>query len=523
MGCRLRKFMILRNLRMISWKRFKSASITGILLISALLITSCSSSKQFWSNITSTKTSTVSQPTTDPEVTYSTQRSNTSPLPQPKNLKPNIILIVADDLGYGDLGCYGQKDILTPHIDSLAQSGIRFKNFYAGATVCAPSRCVLMTGQHTGRAYIRGNGPHALPDETVTVAETLKEGGYNTAAIGKWGLGLQGSEGIPTKQGFDNFFGYLHQGHAHNYYPTFLVLNEETVQLENVVPDERSSGAGVATEKKQYSHDLFMDSSLSYIDLYHDKPFFLYLPLTIPHANNEAGEAGMEVPSYGIYADKDWPEPQKGLAAMITRMDEGVGQILAKLEEHGITENTAIFFTSDNGPHREGGNDPDFFNSNGNLRGIKRDLYEGGIRVPLIVKWPKLIRGGKVSEHIAGFQDIFPTLATMADATAPADIDGISFYPLLSGQSRQQQSHDLLYWEFHERGGKQAVRKGPWKAIYFAGTQKLELYNLDDDPEETNDLSGIDLMKTIEMKSLMEQSHTPSSIWNRHEMGRIIP
>ena len=300
--------------------------------------------------------------------------------------KPNIIYILADDLGYGDLACYGNTMIRTPNLDRMATEGMRFTQHYAGSTVCAPSRCSLMTGLHTGHAYIRGNsevqpmGQEPLPPETVTVAEVLKEAGYRTALIGKWGLGGPDSTGIPNHQGFDYFYGYLCQRHAHNYYPAFLFRNEERVPLANVVENDRQDGAGEAIKKVEYSHDLIMKEALDFIEREQDSPFFLYLACTIPHANNEAGERGMEVPSDEPYTNEDWPQSQKNKAAMITRMDRDIGTLLTRLAEYGIDRNTVVIFTSDNGPHREGGADPAFLDSNGPLRGIKRDLYEGGIQ-----------------------------------------------------------------------------------------------------------------------------------------------
>jgi len=291
--------------------------------------------------------------------------------------KPNIIFILADDLGYGDLGCYGQTVIQTPALDRMAREGIRFTQCYAGSTVCAPSRCCLMTGLHTGHAHVRGNALVPLRPEDRTVAEVLKDAGYATALIGKWGLGEPESTGVPNRKGFDYFFGYLNQGRAHNYYPEFLWRNEEEFPLQgNVEVQPR-----VSSERVQYSHDLFVSEALQYVEEHQSEPFFLYLALTIPHANNEGGRAtgdGMEVPDYGAYKDKDWPNPQKGHAAMISRMDRDVGRLLDTLKALGIDEDTVVFFTSDNGPHKEGGADPEFFKSSGPLRGIKRDLYEGG-------------------------------------------------------------------------------------------------------------------------------------------------
>src|SRR5262245_10917967 len=291
---------------------------------------------------------------------------------------------------------------------------MRFRHFYAGSTVCAPSRCALMTGLHTGHCYIRGNAKTNLRPEDVTVAEVLKGAGYRTGLVGKWGLGHEGSAGIPTRQGFDQFFGYLDQTHAHNYYPTFLLRNEERVRLPNVVPNEGPVGQGVATQRAAYSPDLMAEEALAFLGRTGDQPFFLYFAPTLPHANNEAGQKGMEVPDYGEYQNRAWPEPQKGLAAMISRLDRDVGRLLQRLKERGLAERTLVLFSSDNGPHREGGNNPDFFRSNGGLRGIKRDLYEGGIRVPLIARWPGKLPAGQVSDHVGSFADLLPTAAELA-------------------------------------------------------------------------------------------------------------
>src|SRR5688572_817677 len=284
---------------------------------------------------------------------------------------PNIVFILADDLGYGDVGCYGQKVIRTPHLDRMAAEGLRFTQYYAGSTVCAPSRCVLMTGLGTGRCFIRGNAKANLRPSDVTVAKVLKDAGYATGLTGKWGLGHEGSTGVPTKQGFDTFFGYLDQTHAHNYWPTFLVRNEERVKLKNVVPNEGKDGQGMASERVEYSDDLIHREALSFLEKNKERPFFLYLATTLPHANNEAKSKGMEIPDYGEFKDKDWPEPEKGRAAMIARLDRNVGEVLGRVKDLGIDGQTLVIFTSDNGPHNEGGSNAAFFNSSGPLRGTK--------------------------------------------------------------------------------------------------------------------------------------------------------
>ncbi len=439
-----------------------------------------------------------------------------------QNVKSNIIYILADDLGYGDLGCYGQTTIETPNLDKLAAEGMMFTQHYSGSTVCAPSRCSLMTGFHTGHSKIRGNSDVPLNNADTTVATLLKSAGYKTGLIGKWGLGEAGSTGIPNKQGFDYFFGYLNQIRAHNYYPDYLWRNRNKVALENeiVVSDTGySKGIGSASENKiDYSHDIFTAEALDFVEKSAVTPFFLYLAYTIAHANNEywlVEEHGMEVPDYGIYADKDWPEQQKGLAAMITRMDRDIGSIKKKLEELGIDKNTLIIFSSDNGPHAEGKNNPQFFNSYGELRGIKRDLYEGGIRVPMIAYWPETIQPGQTSKHISAFWDILPTACNIAGINAPKDIDGISFLPELLGN--EQGVHEHLYWEFHEQGGKQALRKGQWKLvildIFDDSKTKLELYNLNDDPAEKNDLSQNHPEIIAEMKAIIENEHVRSEVF----------
>ena len=428
--------------------------------------------------------------------------------------RPNIIFIMADDLGYGDLGCFGQKRIRTPNIDRLAAEGMKLTDFYAGSTVCAPSRCVLMTGLHTGHCFIRGNGKINLRPDDVTIAEVLKQAGYTCGLSGKWGLGHENSSGLPTRQGFDHFFGYLDQHHAHNYYPSFLIRGERRVRLRNEVPIEGPFGQGVATRKVDYSHDLIMTDALGWLEEVHKRPFFLYLPVTIPHANNEAGRKGMEVPELGEYAKTDWPEIQKSTAAMISRLDRDVGRLMAMLKRLGIDGNTVVFFTSDNGPHREGGNDPEFFDSNGRFRGIKRALYEGGIRVPTIVRWPGRIAAGSSSPVIGSFADVLPTLAELAGARVPQGIDGLSLVPTLRGNVKAQKVHKYLYWEFYEGGGARAVRMGPWKAVGKSlDGKKLELYHLGRDPGETKDVAEGHPEIVARALAAMQEAHTPSPMW----------
>ncbi len=427
--------------------------------------------------------------------------------------KPNIVFILADDLGYGDLGSYGQKQIRTPNLDRMAKEGMRFTQFYAGCTVCAPSRCVLMTGLHTGHCFIRGNAKENLRPEDVTVAKVLKDAGYETGLVGKWGLGHEGSSGVPTKQGFGSFYGYLDQVHAHNYYPAYLMRNEERVPLKNVVPGTGEFGKGVATTKVEYSHDLMAAEALAFLDRNKDRPFFLYFAPTIPHANNEAGKLGMEVPDFGIYKDKDWPEPQKGHAAMISRLDADVGRLFERLKKHGIDENTLVFFSSDNGPHREGGNNPDFNHSHGPLRGIKRDLYEGGIRIPLIARWPGKVKAGTTTEYIGAFWDVLPTLAELGGGKTPTGLDGISFVPTLLGQQDMQKQHESLYWAFYESGGAMAVRMGKWKAVQQPIGTAIQLYDLDADIGEKDDVAAKHPEVVAKMKKAMDESHTPSTRW----------
>lgn len=453
---------------------------------------------------------------------------------------PNIIFILADDLGYAELGCYGQKLIQTPRLDQMAKEGIRFTNFYAGNTVCAPSRCVLMTGQHMGRTHVRGNAggqdktKQTLRPEDVTVAEVLKSQGYRTALCGKWGLGDDargGIDGLPRKQGFDYFYGYLNQRHAHNYYPEFLWRNETKVALKNIVTVTKSKNGGFpggyATQRVDYSHDLIADEAIRFIEKSaknSDQPFFLYLALTIPHANNEGTRGtgnGQEVPDYGIYADKPWSQQDKGQAAMISRMDADIGRLLDRLNQLKIADNTVVMFSSDNGPHNEGGHNPKRFQPSGKLRGMKRDLYEGGIRVPMIVRWPGTIQPGQTTDHIGYFGDLMATVGELTQTEVPQNINSISFLPTLLGNPAAQQQHKYLYWEFYEQGGKQALRFGKWKAIrkpWMNGN--IELYDLAKDIGENHDISEKhpDIVKQV--ASMLNEAHQPHPNWQPRGQSR---
>jgi arylsulfatase A-like enzyme len=443
-----------------------------------------------------------------------------------ENPRPNIIFIMADDLGYGDLGCYGQQRIQTPNIDRLAAEGLRFTDYYAGASVCAPSRCVLMTGLHTGHAFIRGNSKMNLRVGDVTVAEVLKQAGYTNGLFGKWGLGHERSGGLPIVQGFDEFYGFLDQHHAHNYFPSFLIRGRNREKLTNVVPDEGEYGQGVATERNEYAPDLIWAAALQFLDRAKNAPFFMYLAPTLPHANNEAGDAGMEILDYGRYAQEDWPAPQKGLAAMITRLDADVGLLMELLQQYGLDERTIVFFTSDNGPHKEGGNDPEFFDSNGPLRGRKRDLYEGGVRVPLIVRWPGKIAPGTVSNQVAYHGDLMMTLKDLSGAPrVPPELDSISYAPTLLGRPDEQFQHEWLYWEFYEKGFRQAVRFENWKGIRAEKDDAtFELYDLSKDVGEEHNVAAGNPEIVAQIAEMMNGSHVTSPDWPRDpKKDRPVP
>ncbi|WP_047245499.1 arylsulfatase [Maribacter thermophilus] len=435
--------------------------------------------------------------------------------------KPNIIYIIADDLGYGDLSCFGQEKFNTPNIDKLAADGMVFTQHYAGTSVCAPSRCALMTGMTTGHTVVRGNkelepeGQYPIPDSTYTVAKALKKAGYVTGAFGKWGLGYPGSEGDPTKQGFDQFYGYNCQRQAHHYYPDHLWSNTDSI----VLPEN------INGKKEIYAPDLIQEKTLQFIETNKDNPFFLFVPSVIPHAELAAPEDIIKK-----YIDKFSPEkpyeggyyggqetPRAAFAAMMEVLDIQVGEIVKKVEEMGISDNTIIIFTSDNGPHNEGGADPEYFDSNGPLKGIKRDLYEGGIRVPMIAKWPGKIKPNSKTALVSAFWDILPTFSDIAGVASPSNIDGISFLPTLLGETEQQKEHEYLYWEFHEMGGRQAVRMGDWKAVRYnvfkSPNAQMELYNLKTDIGEENNIADKHPDVVKKMEDIFNTARSPSEVF----------
>ena len=452
--------------------------------------------------------------------------------------KPNIVYILADDLGYGDLSCYGQTNFETPNIDKLAQNGMQFMQHYSGSTVCAPSRSALMTGQHTGHTFIRGNkewqpeGQYPLESETFTLAEMLKDAGYVTGAFGKWGLGYPGSEGDPNNQGFDEFYGYNCQRIGHHYYPYHMWHNQEKDMLEG-------------NEGKQtgdYGPEVIQQYAMKFLEENSDTTFFMYYPSIIPHAELFAPEKYMEKYRGKFPPEKNYegvddgenfrlgpygsqPESHAAFAAMVDYLDMQVGEIVAKLKELGVYENTIIMFTSDNGPHLEGGADPDYFDSNGIYTGYKRDLYEGGIRVPMIAVWEGKIKPGSQTDHASAFWDVLPTIAEITGQTAPENIDGISFLPTLLGKEDQQKKHDYLYWEFHEKGGRKALRKGDWKLVKYdvfnPEKTTTELYNIAEDPSEQNNLAEQLPEKVKELGELMQSARTESEVFAFDSKGYL--
>lgn len=425
---------------------------------------------------------------------------------------PNIIYIMTDDLGYGDLGCYGQEVIQTPNIDQLANDGMRFTDHYSGHTVCRPSRLVLWLGQHVGHTKLTGNRDRSLTGMETTVARLLKSGGYATGGVGKWALGHvnEPSEvnnpGHPNNNGFDYWYGYLNQSNAHNFYPPFLWENKTQVPMPgNVLSNDPKARGRVSTERVTYSHDQITDAAFRFVKRNSDRPFLLHIHWTIPHANNEGGRVlgdGMEVPDYGLYADKDWPNPEKGFAAMISRMDGDVGRLRSLLQQLNIDDNTLIIFTSDNGPHQEGGHKHEFFNSNGPLKGYKRSMHDGGIRVPMIAAWPGKISAGTTSNHPSAFWDFLPTACEVAGISAPEATDGISYLPTLLGKD-QQAKHEYLYWASLEGATSVGIRHKNWKLVKYRPAKSKRktppkadakadwrLYDLEKDIEEQNNVAG---------------------------------
>lgn len=429
--------------------------------------------------------------------------------------RPNIIYILLDDAGYGDFSCYGQKRFTTPNIDKLAAEGMRFTDHYSGSTVCAPTRCSLMTGVHTGHSYVRGNrevqpeGQAAMPADIVTIPRLLKKAGYATGAFGKWGLGAPASTSDPAEH-FDLFYGYNCQREAHSYYPTHLWRNKERIPLDG----------------KTYTATMIMDEALQFVRDNKSGPFFAFLPITIPHAAMHAPEEytapwRKKFPQFenkiGKYKGPEVNNPIAAFAGMMTLMDDGVGQLMALLKELDIDDNTIVLFTSDNGPHKEGGHDPEFFDSNGPLKGHKRDLYEGGIRAPLIARWPGKIAAGTTSAMVSAHWDMLPTFCELANADTPSGIDGVSMVAELTGAGTQQQ-HEFLYWEFYERGGKRAVRFGDWKAVQLnlkGLNQKdgVEIYNLAADLGEEVDVAAANGDKVERALEYFAAAHKPSEFW----------
>ena len=426
--------------------------------------------------------------------------------------KPNIIYILADDLGVGDVGCYGQKILKTPRIDQLASEGMRFTQHYSGSASCAPTRSCLMTGQHTGHTRVRKNGDGPLLPEDVTIAEVLASAGYKTAAIGKWGVGEEGTTGVPWEQGFDLFFGYLNQRNAHHHYPPFLWRNDEKVPYP-----------GNPEFRTHYSHDEFTREALAFIQENRDGPFFLYVPYTLVHVDLDVPPDSLdpwvgkveETEPYGtpggqhyIYQEK----PHATFAGMVSRLDRDVGRIVDLVDELGIAENTLVIFSSDNGPTSAGGADPEFFDGNGPFRGIKFHLWEGGIRCPLIARWPGKVSAGSESDHISAHWDLLTTAAELAGAESPDGIDGISFLPTLLGDRDAQQQHDYLYWETNGGGGWQAIRRERWKA-HRVKTQRpkqsaIELYDLTADIAESENVAEKHPDVVAEFSRLFDSART---------------
>ena len=443
--------------------------------------------------------------------------------------RPNIIYIMTDDLGYGDLGCYGQTVIQTPNIDRMAREGMRFTDHYSGHTVCRPSRLVLWTGRHVGHTGLIGNRSRSLTGMESTVAQRLKKQGYVTGGVGKWALGHVSTPtevnnaGHPNNNGFDYWFGYLNQSNAHNYYPLFLWENKIQIPLRgNVLSTDPNARGRVSTKRTTYSHDMITEAALNFVRKNRDNQFLLHIHWTIPHANNEGGRVngdGMEVPDYGRYAKEDWPDPEKGFAAMISRMDCGVGRLFSLLKDLNLDNNTLVIFTSDNGPHAEGGHKHEFFDSNGPLKGYKRSMHEGGIRVPMIARWPDKIAPGTQSDLPSAFWDFLPTACEIAGVEMPEKLDGISYLPTLLGRANAQKMHEYLYWASSEGATSVGVRQGKWKLVKYRLAGKnakndsnlneepgdWRLYDLTNDSGEQNNLAEQQADKVAEILELLKR------------------
>jgi arylsulfatase A-like enzyme len=441
-------------------------------------------------------------------------------------VQPNLIWIMADDLGYGELGCYGQKLIKTPRIDQMASEGLRFTHFYAGATVCAPSRSVLITGRHQGHTRVRGNAgrgnpaAQALQPDDSSVADMLRQAGYSTALIGKWGLGDIGpaESGLPRKHGFDYFFGFLSQHRAHNHFTEYLHRNEDQILLPNRVTFVGEGGSGYSDDGILYADDLFADEALKFVSRSQGGPFFLYWSMVSPHANNERNRAlgnGAHVPDFGPYALTDWPDPDKGHAAMITRIDSYVGRLLDHLQLLGLAEKTLVIFTSDNGPHKESSHSLQRFRPSGPFSGVKRSLTDGGIRVPFVAWWPGQVEPGGESRHVGYFGDWMATAAELAGTVPPEDADSISFVPTLLGAESRQKRHEFLYWEFHERGFKQAaLYQGRWKGIRSEGHDgPIRLFDQQSDVAELTDVASQNPQIVERIDAFLKTARTPLPAW----------
>jgi arylsulfatase A-like enzyme len=467
-----------------------------------------------------------------------------------KSSLPNIIYIYSDDLGYGELGCYGQQKIKTPHLDKMAAEGIRFTQHYTGTPVCAPARCMLMTGKHAGHSYIRGNhelggfpdsaerGQLPLKAEEFTVAELVKQKGYATAMIGKWGMGMNGTEGSPNQQGFDYYYGYLDQKQAHNYYPTHLWENEKWDSLHQPFIDVHRKKDSTRPDYEYYKGKVYApakmtEKSLAFITKNKNHPFFLYLPYTIPHVSLQVPDEYVkkyigqfnERPYYGQNGYTPAEYPLSAYAAMITYLDEQVGLILKKIKELGLDENTIVFFSSDNGTTFNGGVNAAFFNSVSGLRGLKMDLYEGGIRMPFIARWPGKIKAGSVSDLMSSQYDFFATVADLTNQQVK-QTDGISFLPELLGKKEKQKQHDFLYFEYPEKNGQLAVRMGKWKGVKTNlrkdPAAPWQLFDLSIDRNEAKDIAALHPEILKQLDAIVKREHSDTHLDSWKFMEKVI-